>query len=61
MLEGVKRPITDEEVEEFCQMLRRENERLENRDRIKRKLEADRAQCNRVLDWKAWEFRHRRK
>lgn len=60
MPEAVKRPITDEEVEEFCKMLRRENERMENRDRINRKKEADRAQLNRVLDWKAWEFRHRR-
>ena len=61
MSESVKRPITDAEVDEICEMIKRAARRMATRDHIHRKREAERAQLDRIMTWKAWEFRHRRK
>lgn len=56
-----KRRITDAEVDEFCEMLKRANEQIEHRAKIKRDKENDRWLIYRQQQWRWNEWKHRKR
>ena len=56
-----KRVMTDQECEEFCEMLRKENARMEGEEKKRRDKAYQDSHRYRYTQWLKYEWRHRRK